>query len=295
MIEQAPFGRTGHLSSRVIFGAAALGAMSDERAYATLELVVAAGVNHLDTAWSYGRAEEAMRPWLSEYRSRVFLASKTRERNGRLAREGIEDSLRRLGVDQLDLIQLHNLVEPDEWQTAFSADGAVAALAAARDEGLVRHVGITGHGLRIPAMHLRSLREFDFDSVLFPLNFSLMQSAAYEADVNDLLDLCATRGVAVQTIKSIARGRWASGYEGPRYSWYEPLRDAAAIDRAVRYVLGREGLFLNSTSDANALPLVLDAAASARIGDIPDDAQMQADSDEFAITALFDGGELERI
>ena len=157
MIETAPFGSTGHLSSRVIFGGAALGAMPQERATATLDLVVAAGVNHLDTAHSYGHAEVVMKPWLAEHRSEVFLATKTRERSGEAARAGLEDSLRRLGVDQVDLIQLHNLVEEDEWREAFAPGGAVEALAAARDEGLVRFIGVTGHGLRIPAMHMRSL------------------------------------------------------------------------------------------------------------------------------------------
>lgn len=295
MIETAPFGNTGHLSSRVIFGGAALGAMSEERAAATLDLAVAAGVNHLDTAHSYGHAEVVMKPWLAEHRNEVFLATKTRERSGIAARAGLEDSLQRLGVEQVDLIQLHNLVEEDEWREAFSAGGAVEALAMARDEGLVRCIGVTGHGLRIPSMHLRSLQEFSFDSVLFPLNYSLMQSAAFSADVDELVSLCVQRGVAIQTIKSIAKSRWESGYDGPRFSWYEPLRDPEAIERAVRFVLGREHVFLNSTSDAGVLPMVLDAASRARVGDLPTDADMKNDAERFGISPLFDGADLERI
>lgn len=295
MIQTAPFGNTGHMSSRVIFGGAALGAMSEERAAETLDLAVAAGVNHLDTAHSYGHAEVVMNPWLAEHRHEVFLATKTRERSGVAARAGLEDSLDRLGVDQVDLIQLHNLVEEDEWSEAFSSGGAVEALAAARDEGLVRFIGVTGHGLRIPAMHLRSLDEFEFDSVLFPLNYSLMKSAAFAADVDALVSRCIEDGIAIQTIKSVAKSRWEPGYEGPRFSWYEPLRDADAIERAVRFVLGREHVFLNSTSDAGVLPMVFDAASRARVGDFPTDAEMENDSTQFEISPLFDGADLERI
>ena len=295
MIQTAPFGNTGHMSSRVIFGGAALGAMSEERAAETLDLAVATGVNHLDTAHSYGHAEVVMNPWLAEHRHEVFLATKTRERSGVAARAGLEDSLDRLGVDQVDLIQLHNLVEEDEWSEAFSSGGAVEALAAARDEGLVRFIGVTGHGLRIPAMHLRSLDEFEFDSVLFPLNYSLMKSAAFAADVDALVSRCIEDGIAIQTIKSVAKSRWEPGYEGPRFSWYEPLRDADAIERAVRFVLGREHVFLNSTSDAGVLPMVLDAASRARVGDLPTDAEMENDSTQFEISPLFDGADLERI
>lgn len=295
MIEFAPFGRTGHQSSRVIFGGAALGAMSVDRAIQTLELARAAGVNHLDTAHSYGHAEDVMKPWLAEHRSKVFLATKTGERSGDAARAGLEDSLRRMDVNKVDLIQLHNLVEPDEWERAFAPDGAVAALAQAREEGLVDFIGVTGHGLRIVDMHRRSLERFDFDSVLFPLNAALFSIESYRTSAEALMAMCADRGVAVQTIKSIARGRWADDADGPRYSWYEPLRDAGAIDRAVRYVLGRDGVFLNTTSDATLLPLVLDAAGRAQVGDVPSDAEMAADADAFGVTPLFDGGVLERI
>ena len=294
-IEFAPFGRTGHLSSRVIFGGAALGAMSVERAYDTLETARAAGVNHYDTAHSYGHAEDVMRPWLAEHRNSVFLATKTGERSGDAARAGLEDSLRRMDVDRIDLIQLHNLVEPDEWEQAFAPAGAVAALAAARDEGLVDAIGVTGHGLRIVDMHRRSLERFDFDSVLFPLNAALFGIDSYRSSAEELMAICVERGVAVQTIKSIARGRWADDASGPRYSWYEPLRDPGAIERAVRFVLGRPGVFLNTTSDATLLPLVFEAAARTRIGDVPSEEEMSADAETFGVTPLFDGGVLERI
>lgn len=276
----------------MIFGAAALGGMKEERALATLDLALSAGVNHIDTAASYGAAEDRLKPWLVANRDEVFLATKTAERTGHGARAELERSLERMGVDSVDLIQLHNLVEDDEWDTAHAPGGAVEALFAARDEGLVSHVGVTGHGLRIPRMHLRSLERADFDSVLFPYNHVLLSNDGYRNDVEQLISVCRERAVATQTIKAIARGRWGSG-DGPRFSWYEPLTDPAAIARAVRFVLGREGLFLNSTSDARLLPIVLEAAG----GDLtlPTLSDMASDVEAFGVTALFDGAQLERI
>lgn len=292
MLPVAPFGRTGHQSTRVIFGAASLGGMSHERADITMRVVDEAGINHIDTAASYGESELRLAPFLSEHRSRFFLATKTGERSGDAALAELERSLERMGVDHVDLIQLHNLVEPDEWEAAFAPGGAVAALAAARDEGLVRHVGVTGHGLRIPSMHLRSLVEFEFDSVLFPYNFTLLESDAYRADVEALRSACVERGVAMQTIKSIAKGRWPD-LSMRKFSWYEPITDPDAITRAVRYVLGDEHLFLNTSSDARLLPLVL-AAADGELAR-PSDDEMRRDAEQFDITPLFAEGALERI
>lgn len=294
MIPRAAFGRTGHESSRVIFGAAALSGMSPDRAAATLDLIVAHGVNHVDVAAGYGngRAESHLAPWLVRHRSSIFLATKTGERTGDAARRELESSLTRMGVDSVDLIQLHNLVEPNEWDVAHARGGAVDALFAARDEGLVRFVGVTGHGRRIPGVHLRSLAARDYDSVLFPYNHTMLAMADYRNDVEALLALCADRNVAVQTIKAIARGRWGDG-DVKKFSWYEPISDPAAIGRAVRFVLSNDQVFLNSTSDARLLPMLFAAAE----GDLrcPDEAEMAADELEFGVTALFDGADLERI
>ncbi len=226
MIERIPFGRTGHRSSRVIFGAAAIGAVDQETADSLLPLLDAHGVNHLDVARSYGDAELRLAPWLRTRRDDFFLATKTGERTADGARRELEESLSRLGVDSVDLIQLHNLVEPDEWETAHGPGGAVEALVAARDEGLVRAIGVTGHGLRIAGMHLASLERFDFDSVLLPYNFSLLQLDDYRRDVEQLLAVCETREVAVQTIKSIARRRWSDPSAESGRSWYEPIRES---------------------------------------------------------------------
>jgi aryl-alcohol dehydrogenase-like predicted oxidoreductase len=292
-MEQLPFGRTGHHSSRIIFGAAALGSGRSDLADRVLAEVVRHGINHIDTAAGYGDSELALAPWLRSHRSRVFLATKTGERSGDGARAQLERSLTRLGVDSVDLIQLHNLVEPDEWETAFATNGAVAALSQAQAEGLCRHIGITGHGLRIPSMHIRSLERFDFASVLFPLNYSLIQHQQYRRDVYELMDLCTHRGVAMQTIKSIARRRWPAGADAKRFSWYEPLQDPGAIDRAVRFALAVPNVFVNSSSDARLLGSMVAAANSSE--GVPSDEELAADSSSFDVTPLFDGAVLERI
>ena len=284
MLPRSPFGRTGHQSTRVIFGAAALGGMSQDRADATLATVAEWGINHIDTAASYGASEDRLKPWLATNRDSVFLATKTGERAGPAARAELECSLERMDVDSVDLIQLHNLVDPEGWETAFAPGGAVEALAGARDEGLVRNIGVTGHGVPIAGMHLRSLERFDFTSVLLPINFVMMDNPAYRSDVERLLEVCADRSVAVQTIKSIARGAWADGNTN-RFSWYDPLTDPAPIARAVRYVLAHPQMFLNTTSDARLLPMVIEAAA----GDLtaPSAAEMRADVAAEGITPLF--------
>ena len=240
MIDLQTFGRTGHRSSRVIFGAAALGSMIQDQADRVLQLVLDSGINHLDTAASYGDSELRLEPFLADHRSEFFLATKTGERTGAGARRELELSLQRLGVDQVDLIQLHNLVEHDELETAHAAGGAVDALERARDEGLVRFIGVTGHGIRIPSMLMQSLERFDFDSVLFPYNFSMMSNFAYRADAEALLERCAARSIAVQTIKSVARRRWAVDSTEPHYSWYQPLPAGDALNRGVAFVLGEE-------------------------------------------------------
>lgn len=293
MIPTAPFGRTSHDSSRVIFGAAALGALRQERADAVLQQLLDAGVNHLDTAASYGDSELRIGPWMAEHRQRFFLATKTGERRGDAARAELERSLERLRVDSVDLIQLHNLVEPEQWEVAHGPGGVVEAMAAAQEEGLVGHVGVTGHGTRIARMHLRSLERFPFASVLLPYSYAGLQDDAYRADVEELLAVCAEREVAVQTIKAIARRRWPQGYDGHRFSWYEPVTDPAPIARSVRWVLDREQLFFNTSSDATLLGAALAAAGTK--GPVPTDDQMEADVVAHGIQPLFDGEALERI
>lgn len=293
-IARAEFGRTGHLSSRVIFGAAALFNASQDEADPLLDVLLEFGVNHWDTAASYGVSEDRLAPWLTLHRDEVFLATKTGDRRGDEARASLERSLERMGVDRVDLIQLHNLVEEHEWQEVHGPGGALEALVRAREEGLTRFIGVTGHGLRIAAMHARSLERFDYDSVLLPYSFVQLQDGRYRADVEQLLGVCADRRVAVQTIKSVARRRWTDGDDRPHRSWYEPLPAGDALQRAVRYVLDRDQLFLNTSSDPDRLRAVLTAASTPEPTSASDD-DLRADVVAEAMRPLFDGGSLERI
>lgn len=285
MIERIPFGRTGHQSTSVLFGAAALGSMRQERADAVLEQVLAAGVNHIDTAASYGDAELRLAPFLKHHRGTFFLATKTGQRTAAGAREELHRSLDRLGVTQVDLIQLHNLVDESEWQTALGPGGALQALVEARDQGLVRFIGVTGHGTRVAAMHVRALERFPFDSVLAPYNRAMMLQPEYAADFERLDTICRERGVALQTIKSVARRRWRDSDADKHFSWYMPLRDRDAIRRAVHFVLARPGLFLNSSSDATILPLILEAASLPIVE--PSDEELARDAAEYGVEPLF--------
>lgn len=284
MIRKQPFGRTGHMSTVTLFGAAALGRVSQKEADETLDVLLEYGVNHIDTAASYGDAELRIGPWMAQHRKDFFLATKTGERTYDKAKAEIHRSLERLQVDSVDLIQLHNLVHPDEWDVATGEGGALQAAIEAREQGLVRFIGVTGHGLHAAAMHRRSLEHFDFDSVLCPYNYVMMQNEKYATDFEKLVALCEERGVAVQTIKSIARGPWATT-ERDRTTWYQPLEEQHAIDVAVHWVLGRPGFFLNTVGDIHLLPKVLDAAS--RFNERPSDEEVAEVVGDKHMTALF--------
>jgi aryl-alcohol dehydrogenase-like predicted oxidoreductase len=284
MIKQQPFGRTGHLSTRTIFGAAALGAVTQDEADTALELVLSYGVNHVDTAASYGESEVRLGDWIQRHGRPFFLATKTGERTADAAREQFQRSLDRLHVDHVDLLQLHNLVDPQEWQIALGPGGALQAAIEAREQGLTRFIGITGHGRTAAAMHRRALAQFDFDSVLLPLNYTEMQDADYRADWDALVELCHSRQIAVQTIKSIVRAPWGERTHS-RATWYEPLEDPDEIARAVHWALGHPDVFLNTAADIHILPRVLQAAS--RFEMAPSDEEMQAQRDRLQMASLF--------
>ncbi|MGY1615990.1 aldo/keto reductase [Geodermatophilus sp. SYSU D00691] len=284
MIGRAPFGATGHESSRVVFGAAALGRVSKGDADRALDLLLEHGVNHIDVAASYGDAELRIASWLERNPGTFFVATKTGERTYRRARDEIHRSLDRLGVDSVDSIQLHNLVDVIEWETALGAGGALEAAVEAREQGLVRFIGVTGHGLSVPEMHRRSLERFPFDSVLAPYNWVQVQDERYADRFEALAAVCAERDVALQTIKSLARRRW-DGRAATAATWYEPLREPADVDLAVHWVLGRPEAFLLTTGDVELLPLLLDAAE--RFERRPDDGEMAALAARQEATPLF--------
>ena len=284
MIATAPFGSTGHDSTRTIFGAAALGDVSHADAERTLELLLEHGVNHIDTAASYGDSELRLASWLVRHPGRFFLASKTGQRDYKGAKEEIHRSLERLGVDRIDLLQLHNLVDVIEWEFALREGGALEAAVEARDEGLVRFIGVTGHGLAVAAMHRRSLERFPFDSVLLPYTYLQMQDERYAAEFEALARTCAERGVALQTIKAIALAPW-DGRPQTASTWYEPLTDPDDIELAVHWVLARPDVFLNTVGSVELLPHVLDAAES--VGERPANETMAALVERRSASPLF--------
>jgi len=263
MLPILPFGRTGHASTRILFGAAALWRTPQAEADAALETLLAAGVNHIDAAASYGDAELRIGPWMERHRDRFFLATKTGERGYAGAHDQIRASLERLRTDRIDLLQLHNLVKPDEWEQAMGPDGALRAAVEARNAGLVRFLGVTGHGTRVAAMHKRSLERFDFDSVLLPMNPAMLRDARYRDEFEDLLALCRRRNVAVQTIKSVARRRWEDGTQPTHDTWYEPLTDPVDVERAVHWALAQQpDVFVNTAGDLRLLAPMIRAGES---------------------------------
>jgi aryl-alcohol dehydrogenase-like predicted oxidoreductase len=284
LISKQAFGRSGHLSSRLLLGAAAFSEVTQAEADAALALAFSMGVNHVDVAASYGEAELRIGSWISKHGKTFFLATKTGERTVNKARVEIHRSLERLQVTQVDLLQLHNLVDPHEWKIALGPGGALEAAIEAREQGLARFIGITGHGLTAAAMHRQALNRFDFDSVLLPFSYVMAQNEQYRSDFLSLMEICQARNVAVQTIKSIVHTPW--GKQAPnRATWYRPLEKQADIDRAVHWVLGHAGLFLNSVGDVHILPRVLDAAN--RFVSPPADDEMQMQVEKLGMQPLF--------
>ena len=261
MIEKIPFGKTGHHSSRAIFGSASLAAVNQFEADRALDTLLEFGINHIDTAPKYGDAELRVGAWMKRYREKFFLATKTNERTYKDAKEQFQRSLDRLQVDHVDLLQLHNLTDIVEREIIMRPGGALDFLIEAKEKGLTRFIGITGHGLNSPKFHRQTLERFAFDSVLLPCNYLLMQNRNYTSEFEKLTSYCHERQIAVQTIKAIAKGYWGNRTRS-RSTWYEPLTDEDAIAKCVHWVLSVPRIFLNTVGDLTELPKVLKAAAS---------------------------------
>ena len=261
MIDKINFGKTGHKSTRTIFGAASLGWISQKEADPALDQLLEYGVNHIDTAASYGDAEDRLKPWLKNHRDKFFLATKTGKRTKKEAWDELMSSLKRMGVDHIDLWQFHGLFNQDEWEIAMAKGGVLEAAIEARDKGIISNIGVTGHEYRVPKMHMQSLERFDFDSILLPFNYFMMTDDEYRKDFNELIELCRSKNVAVQTIKSLARSYWNEG-ETKGATWYKPITEPEDMKKSISWVLGYDNLFLNTTGDVNLLPAVLDAASN---------------------------------
>ncbi len=285
MIEKKLFGRTGHLSTRVIFGAYALSEATQRDADRVLELLLEYGVNHIDTANMYGDSEKLVGSWMKKYRDHFFIATKTRKRRYKGTWADLQQSLKLLQIDQTDLWQIHGLTGTIGWQEVMQPGGTLETFIKARDKGLVRFIGITGHGIKAPEMHLRSLENFPFDSVLVPYNFALMQKPRYAMNFETLASLCHHYDIALQTIKAIARRPWGDHPRTYHTFFYEPLDSQEAIDLAVHWVLGNPQAFLITAGDIQLLPKILDAAS--RFQSCPSEEEMKTLVQTFDIQPIF--------
>lgn len=274
------FGRTGHDSTLAIFGAAAFYEISQEQADRTMELVIASGINHIDVAPSYGQAEERLGPWLAKERNRFFLGCKTTERTREGAYQELMRSLTRLQVSNFDLYQFHAVGSMEELDQITQPAGALEAVIKAREEGLVKFIGITGHGLHVPKVFLEALNRFDFDSVLFPLNFILYANTDYRHQAERLLTLCSQRNVGVMAIKSIACGPWGDKPK-KNTTWYEPFVDREWIQKTVDFTLSQPITGICTAADVGVLPLVLDACENFKASSESEQMALVARAEEF--------------
>lgn len=284
MIPTLSFGRTGHQSTRAIFGAAAFWETPQKNVDATMDLILQNGINHVDTASSYGQSEKLLGDWIRRNGKQFFLATKTGERTKPKAYDQIRRSLDLLHVPQVDMIQLHGLHEEPDWSTAFGANGVIEAVIQARDEGLVRFIGVTGHGVPVTDFHLQSLTQFDFDAVLLPYNYVMMQNSLYAKGFNKVAALCKERNIALQTIKGITRSPWNDTQQN-RTTWYRPLEEQADIELAIHWVLGNPQAFLNTAGDIDILPHTLEAVH--RFKSPPTTEQMQNLLERLQMEPLF--------
>jgi predicted aldo/keto reductase-like oxidoreductase len=268
------------MSTVIVFGAFAVGPVSQQEADATMELVMKHGVNHIDVAPSYFDAELRLGPWLEKYRDRFFLGCKTQLRGHDEARAELDRSLGRLRVDAFDLFQLHAVTTMEELDKCFAADGSLKAILEARDEGLTRYVGITSHGWQAPAVQMEALRRFDFDSLLLPLNFKMWADDDYRRDLQELLEVAADRNVGIMVIKTWAREPW--GEQKPEYhTWYKPFDAAEMVERTLRFTLSQPITAAISAGDSRLLPAILAAAERFRPMDEEEQASLLAEADKY--------------
>ena len=257
-METRRFGRTGHMSTVAIFGAVAFGQVSQQDADKAIEMVIEAGVNHIDVAPSYGQAELRVGPWMPRERRRFFLGCKTMERTKEGAWKEFRESLKRLQTETFDLYQCHAITTMEELDAVTMKGGALEAFVEARREGLTRFLGITGHGVNTPQIFLEALRRFDFDSVLFPLNFIQMANPEYRGSAEELIATCQAKDVGTMIIKSVTKGPWGQK-EHTATTWYEPFHQSDEIQRAVNFALSYEVTGLCTAGDMRVLPIMLKA------------------------------------
>jgi aryl-alcohol dehydrogenase-like predicted oxidoreductase len=257
-METRRFGRTGHYSSIAIFGAFAVSQATQAEADGIMEKVITAGVNHIDVAPSYGHAELRLGPWMARERERFFLGCKTMERTKEGAAAEMQRSLERLQVDFFDLYQLHVITSIEELDQVTGPNGALEALIAARDAGLTRYIGITGHGVDVPGVFLEALSRFDFDSILFPVNFIQYADPAYRRSAEELLKVCRQKDIGTMAIKSIAKRPWGD-LPQTHITWYQPFVELEHIQAGVNFALTQDITGICTSGDPEVLPMVLRA------------------------------------
>ena len=257
-MEKRRFGRTEHLSSIAIFGGAAFGEISQQEADKVMEMVIEAGINHIDVAPSYGQAEIRIGPWMPRIRDQFFLGCKTMERTKAGAWNEMQASLERLQTKTFDLYQFHAVTTFEELDQITMKGGALEAVLQARDEGLTQYIGITGHGKDAPAIYREALRRFDFDTVLFPLNFVQMAIPEYRQQADALIQECNHKDVGTMVIKSITKAPWGDRKQ-TFTTWYEPFNQADEIQRAINFALSYPVTGICTVGDVTVLPMVLDA------------------------------------
>ncbi len=255
-MEKRIFGRSGHASTVAIFGGAAFWEINQADADAVMEQVLAAGINHIDVAPSYGMAEERIGPWIQRERERFFLGCKTMERTREGSWNEMLSSLHRLKTETFDLYQIHAVTSMVELDQAMMKGGVMDTLVKAKEQGLTKYLGITGHGLESPKIFMEAIRRFDFDSILFPVNYALYARPDYREGAGELLAACKERNIGVMAIKSVARGPWKD-QEKTHTTWYQPFDEAEQIRQAVHFVLSQDVTGICTAGDTKILPLVL--------------------------------------
>jgi aryl-alcohol dehydrogenase-like predicted oxidoreductase len=259
-MQRRRLGRLGHMSSVLIYGGAALSAVDQETADRSVRLALDAGINHFDVAASYGDAELRLGPWMPRIRERIFLATKTEQRDRDAAWAQINHSLERLQTDRVDLIQIHAVGDLADLDRVTGSGGSLEAAVRARDEGLAGAIGITGHGHEAPATHREALRRFGFDTVLTPWNPVLGRDPAYRADYQALVAEAQGQDVGLMVIKAVARRNWPAAAEHRYTTWYEPFDDQERVTAAVAWALSHEEVTgIATPGDVRLLPLVIEA------------------------------------
>lgn len=282
------FGRTEHASTIAIYGTAALYNGTPEMAERAMQYILEAGVNHIDIAPGYGKAEDLMGPWIKKTRDQFFLGCKTQLRTKQEAAVELRRSLEKLRTDKFDLHQLHAVTSFEELDQVTGPGGALEAILEAKQEGLTDYIGITGHGNQVPMVFLEALRRFDFDSVLFPINFVQFGIPEYKAKTLELLQVCQEREVGVMIIKAVAARPWGDR-EHTYNCWYEPFDNPEMIQKGVDFALSQAGVTgLCTTGDINILPMFLDACQKFTPMDLDTQAELVASVNKYQASTIFD-------